>query len=539
MKDLEIPLGKRSKKYRFFEILPAALSYLLVVAPFILSAIAPIFGVVYLLVLVTTLLVKALGIAVRTSQGYNVLKRATKVDWGKRLLDVERAIDGVVKKGAADEYGAEAHLDNLNKIAAQPEDFPRPSEVCHAIIIPSYNEAYETLVGTIEAIVKTTYDKKRVYFVLSNEERGDREEEEKVAERLKKKFGKVFKEFFVFEHPDGLPNEVVGKGANITFAGRELAKILKERGVDVSKIIVTSMDSDNKMSECYLDYVAYEFAVHTERKRLAFQPISLFMNNIWDVPAPMRIIATGNSFWNIICSMRPHALRNFAAHSQPMDALVGMDFWSKRTIVEDGHQYWRSLFYFKGDYRVLPIFAPIYQDAVLSDTLFKTLKAQFIQLRRWDYGASDVAYVGDRLFSDKKKRRMKFFKLFPKFVRLLDGHVTLAAMAPMIAISGWIPFIVNHSSKNMLVYNFPNIIGAMQTVASIGLLVTVLFSMKMLPPRPAKYKKHRSVWMVVQWIMMPVVSIFYNSFTAFYSQTRLMAGKYMEKFDVTEKVVKK
>ena len=539
MRDLEIPLGKRSKKYRFFEILPAALSYLLVVAPFVLSAVAPIFGVAYLLILVTTLLVKALGVAVRTSQGYGVLKSATKVDWRRRLMDVEEAANGVAKTRVAGGYGVEAHLENLDKIVAQPKNYPRPSEVCHAIIIPSYNETYETLVGTIEAIKKTTYDKKRVYFVLSYEERGDREVEKKVAERLKKKFGKVFKEFFVFEHPDGLPDEVVGKGANTTFAGRELAKILKEKGVDLSKIIVTSMDSDNKMSECYLDYVAYEFVVNTDRKRLAFQPISLFMNNIWDVPAPMRIIATGNSFWNIICSMRPHALRNFAAHSQPLDALSEMDFWSKRTIVEDGHQYWRSLFHFKGDYRVLPIFAPIYQDAVLSDTLIKTLKAQFIQLRRWDYGASDVAYVGDRLFASKKRRGMKFFKLFPKFVRLLDGHVTLAAMAPMIAISGWIPFIVNHSSKSMIVYNFPNIIGTMQLVASVGLFVTILFSMKMLPPRPAKYKKHKSILMVAQWILMPVVSIFYNSFTAFYSQTRLMMGRYMERFDVTEKVVKK
>ena len=43
-------------------------------------------------------------------------------------------------------------------------------------------------------------------------------------------------------------------------------------------------------------------------------------------------------------------LRNFASHSQPLKALIGMNFWSTRTIVEDGHQYWRSLFYFEGKY---------------------------------------------------------------------------------------------------------------------------------------------------------------------------------------------
>jgi hypothetical protein len=43
--------------------------------------------------------------------------------------------------------------------------------------------------------------------------------------------------------------------------------------------------------------------------------------------------------------------------------------------------------------------------------------------------------------------------------------------------------------------------------------------------------------MVLQWAYLPVTTIVYNSFAAFYSQTRLMLGKYMDKFDVTEKAV--
>ncbi len=131
-----------------------------------------------------------------------------------------------------------------------------------------------------------------------------------------------------------------------------------------------------------------------DRQHYSYQPVSLFTNNIWDASAPMRVIAMSNSFFNVISTMRPHILRNFASHSQPLAALEGMDFWSKRTIVEDGHQYWRSLFYFEGDYGVVPIRVPIYQDAVISETFRETLKAQFVQLRRWDYGASDVGLCG-------------------------------------------------------------------------------------------------------------------------------------------------
>ena len=302
-------------------------------------------------------------------------------------------------------------------------------------------------------------------------------------------------------------------------------------------VIVTTLDSDNKPHECYFDQVAYEFIVHEDRKRLSYQPVSIFTNNIWDAPAVTRVVACTNSFWNLICTMRPHTLRNFASHSQPLDALVEMNFWSTRTIVEDGHQYWRSLFYFDGNYDVLAIRAPIYQDAVLSDTLLKTLKAQWIQLRRWDYGASDVAFVGEYMLS--KDRTVRYLSLIPKFIRLLDGHVTLAALAPIVAFGGWGPLLFNIESRDLLAHNLPVVVSYIQTIAMMSLFASIILSIKMLPPRPKKYRSTKKIIMVLQWVMSPVIAIVYTSFCAFYSQTRLLIGAYMEKFDVTEKVVKK
>ena len=139
------------------------------------------------------------------------------------------------------------------------------------------------------------------------------------------------------------------------------------------------------------------------RQQCSFQPICLFNNNLWDVPAPMRVAATSNSFWNVVSSMRPTTLKNFASHSQGLYPLEEMGFWSKRTIVEDGHQYWRSYFFFDGNYEVVPLRMGIGQDAVLSSTYRKTLKAQFVQMRRWAYGASDDAYIATRLLSGKFK----------------------------------------------------------------------------------------------------------------------------------------
>ena len=375
-------------------------------------------------------------------------------------------------------------------------------------------------------------------MALAYEERGG-EAMENTAKELHKTFKGVFKDFLLVKHPANLPNEVKGKGPNLTYAGNYVASYVKSKHIPVENVIVTSLDSDNRMHEKYLDSVAYEFITHWDRQHLSYQPVSLFMNNIWDAPAPTRVIAVSNSFFNVISTMRPHSLRNFASHSQPLQALEAMGFWSKRTIVEDGHQYWRSLFFFSGDYKVLPIRIPIYQDAVIGETFWQTVKAQFVQVRRWDYGASDVAYVGVRLFTSRDKRPMPFLKLFPKFWRLLDGHVMLAIMAPIITAGGWVPMIMNASAHTMVGYNLPNIVSVVETFAMIGLIITVLISFRMLPPRPAKYKKGRAVFMFLQWILMPVTSILYQSLAAFYAQTRLMLGLYMEKFDVTKKVIKK
>jgi hypothetical protein len=276
--------------------------------------------------------------------------------------------------------------------------------------------------------------------------------------------------------------------------------------------------------------------VHPEPRHAAFQPLALFLNNIWDVPAPMRVLATGNSFWNLIVSLRPNMLRNFAAHSQSMAALIDMDFWSVRTIVEDGHQFWRSYFRYDGHYEVIPIYVPIYQDAVLSDTYRKTLKAQFVQLRRWAYGASDVPYVAERIFT--RMRTAPLGDGIAKFLRLLEGHVSWASASIILLFGAWGPLYINpEANRSLVAHELPTIASGLQQIATIGLFITVFLAFRMLPPRPERYRRHRNVFMLLQWILMPITSVVYGSAAALYSQTRLLLGRYLDKFDVTEKAV--
>ena len=535
MIDLEIPIGKRTKAYRFFEMVPALLSYGALILLIVLSLVSPLLAAVYLMLIIVTLLVKAVGIAYHTIGGRNALEKSKKIDWRERLEDFNTPVQSyeLQLKASSKAFGMSTHIDNLRLAAADPAAFPKPNDVYNLVIIAAYNEGYEILEPTIQSLLATTYDKNHLIVTLAYEDRGG-PDMEKTAFRLQKKFASKFVDFVLVKHPRDLPNEVVGKGGNITFAGKLMQKWLDDKGIEYKNVLVTTLDSDNRPHATYFDYATYEFIVHEDRKHLAFQPISLFLNNIWDVPAPMRVVATGNSFWNIISSMRPHSLRNFASHSQPMEALVEMDFWSTRTIVEDGHQYWRSYFYFNGNYEVIPLFVPIYQDAVLDTTYVKTLKAQFIQLRRWAYGASDVPYVATRIFS--RNRNVPLLAGLSRLLTLIDGHLTLAVVSILVAVGGWVPLFINTQAyHDVVAHQLPDVISIIQRIALIGLFITVFLSLKMLPKRPERYKRHRNLGMILQWFLMPVTAIGYSATAALYSQTRLLFGRYLTKFDVTNK----
>ena len=546
MTNIEIPLfesrnGKRTAKYRFFEILPGSISIGAIVLLVVLSLFSPLAASVYVLFLVLLMFIRSAGIAYRTVQGRTTLSKTAKINWSKWLSELEKPTEFAKlyqERLKSKSYGLQQHAINLQRVSEVPGEYPLPSQIYHGVIIALYNESYDVLGPTLQSVLDSDYDPEHLYIILAYEQRGGKAAKDTVK-AAKSDFSGKFADFLVYEHPADTPGEVIGKGGNITYAGQQFAKYVAKKGINPDNIIITTLDCDNKPDPKYFSYLTYEWIVTPNRQRVSFQPIAMFTNNIWDAPAPMRVIAASNSFWNIISTMRPHMLRNFASHAQGLAPLIGMNFWSTRTIVEDGHQYWRSYFYLDGDYEVVPLRIAIGQDAVLSDTYRKTLKAQFIQLRRWAYGSSDIAYVANNLL--RKDSTIKFFAGWSRFLRLLESHVTQACIAPIIAFGAWAPLFLNSEAARhtILANDLPLVVASVQQIAIVGLCITIFVSLTMLPPRPKRYKKAKGIMMILQWILMPVNALVYTSASAYTAQIKLMTGHYMEKFDVTEKAVKK
>lgn len=525
---IEIPLkSEKSRRYRAYEILPGALSWTILLAPVLLSLINASITAIIIIAYFLLWFVRAIGLNVRVLQGYNTMQRHQKYDWLCMNDELEN-----LEASKPSKTIPKWHQEVIRRVSQEPTPL-KPSEIVHVAIIANWNEGREILEPTLQSLLDSSYDARKLIVFLAYEERGGPEVEAR-NKQLVQDYQKHFRYMDATKHIDG-PNEVIGKGGNITHSARVLEKYLKQEGIDPNTVIVTTLDADNRPHKHYFQALNYTVAASVDPLRVSYQPVPSYTNNIWDAPAPMRVIATGNSFWNLVLSLRPHMLRNFSSHAQSMQALIDMDFWSVRTVVEDGHQFWRSYFKFDGNYEVYPIYLPIYQDAVLSDTYTKTFKAQFIQLRRWAYGASDIAYVADKAFytPNKAPRLDRFFK----FMRLLEGHISWATSPLILAFAAFVPVFFN--SESYTANQLPIIASRIQTVALAGIFITFFLSFKTLPPKPARYKRHRSFFMVIQWVLLPVTTILYNALAALTSQTRLMFGRYLEKFDLTQKGTRK
>lgn len=126
MIDIEIPVGKRKLSYRLFEMLPAALSYGALALLVILSIIDPLYAAIYLIFVIITLIVKAIGIAIHTIRGNSRLTAAQKINWNQRLRQLESPVESYESlEGASliSEFGRQAHSENLRLMAADPGAF--------------------------------------------------------------------------------------------------------------------------------------------------------------------------------------------------------------------------------------------------------------------------------------------------------------------------------------------------------------------------------------------------------------------------------
>lgn len=504
--------GREYKIYRLLEILPGFLSWATLITLILLSYFEPVFMAFFIIAFDVYWLLLVIYLGIHLAVSYRQMKRGIKTDWRKKCQELgKRSVE-------TPDGHKEMSVDDLIQL----------------VIFPVYNESYEIIRPSFEAIAHGRYPAKNMIVALTIEERGGEAVKES-ARRIKEEFASCFRDFILTVHPDGLAGEMKGKGANQAWA----AKIIKERfdqdkNIDPDHIIVSVFDIDTMIYPDYFYCVAYNFLTVEKPYRASYQPVPVYHNNVWQAPFFARVAASSNTFWQMMQQIRQEKLATYSSHSMTWRALVDVGFWSKTMVSEDSRIFWHCFCHYKGDYRVEPLYYPVSMDVTMDRNFYLTARSLYFQQRRWGWGVENLPYL---IFNTGKMwKEIPKGLFFSRIFTQLYGFHSWATNALIIGAIGWLPLLIGGDAFNSsaLSTNLPFITRTLMTLAMSGLIFSAILSTILLPERPERYGFWKNIAMLLQWIILPFTIIIFGSIPGIEAQTRLMFKKYLG-FMVTPK----
>jgi cellulose synthase/poly-beta-1,6-N-acetylglucosamine synthase-like glycosyltransferase len=503
-----IPLSQHTQQ-RLLEILPGALTWFALLVPVVAAFAIRLNddGMLWILGLGAVLLdaywLVRTTVTVRgVRQTLKALTATEAIDWWQRCEEFE---------------------------AALPEGAPAPSEVVHCALIPTYTESYDVLRATVAALAAQNYPEHlRVCAIITREtDTGGIEN----VDRLREEFAESFRLFLHIRDPL-LPGIVVGKSAAMAYGGPVLKAACDELGLDPARTMVTDLDSDFRLHPQYFAYLTLQFCSARDRLFSIWQPVPVFLNNIWRVPTAVRVMATAATQWQMFLHQNPHRLVMFSSYTLSLQLLADVGYWDSDVIPEDSRFFWKAFFHCGGKLNTRPAFLPVYGDAPRARGYAATHASQYNQIKRWAWGATDIPYVTSRMLSHPEipwRRRAR------RYANLIFNHLTWATLPLLLFFGGALPAFID------LDYSLSSTAALLGSVSASILTITLLNTLLLVQvdyricPKPREWPWWRRRWAELQLFTYPVVGLALSVIPALEAQTRLMFGAYLE-YRVTEKV---
>lgn len=540
---------------RLLEVVPGLVSWVLILSPLVLSLRWPEVVAWFVLSFDFYWLYKAIVLTTSVCVTFVRIRRTVAADWrtrafaladpAARLGEIDRLVplvqarilelDRAGKRRAAG--GGRRQLERLDGerrdlarlLARRGQPIPDPGSLFHVALIPTYTEPFEKLHETIRALAEADYPRElRMVAIITRET--DLVGRENVA-RLRELFGDRFLNFFHILDPLE-PGIVVGKSSAMAYGGRWLYRELVRLGFDPRSVVVTDLDSDYRVHPQYFGYLTYTFLTDPDRYRRLYQPVPMFHNNLWETPLPVRLVAVGATHVQMYRSLTPEKLVSFSSYAVSLQTIHEVDYWATDAIPEDSRFYWKSFFRYSGEFRAVPLFIPMYGDAVRARSYPRTLMQQYTQIRRWAWGITDIPYYIRNAFAHREiPRGLRIRRL----IDLWLDHINWA-IAPFVIIFGSnVPLLLNpRFAETTLGQNLPLYAAWLLSGAFCCLLVLILVEERIAPRRPVGWGAARRLGSYLQWLALPIVGLVFSNLPALDAQTRLMAGRYLE-YRVTEK----
>lgn len=533
--------------WRALEIVPGALSWLAIILPVVLSLLLPVAASCIMIVYTVTWLFRSIKLSYNLYRSTIVVKKTLNTDWEKMIslndrpekIEYEIArLHNIESKNRPDPKNNKEikELQTLKTSIRHLQttgQYKKSRDILHAVIFVTYKENHELIRESVKSYVAGTWNSSRMILVFAGEE-SDQSNLRRIGEKIQKEFGGKFMHFMTTVHPQNIPGEIKGKSSNATYAAKQLKKYLDAQKIDYENVVVSNFDADTVVHPHYFSELTFKYLTADRRTEKGYQPTHMFHNNIWDVPMAPRIVALGCTFWRMAESMEQDKYKSFSSRSIGFKTVLDVNYWDPSVIPEDSRQYWTAYFIYSGRHRLIPIYSPVYMDAVLSNTYVKTFQSQYSQLRRWAWGVCDFPFVALNLWKNKNIKTSQKIFLITDF---LKNSLMWATGPILITFMGFLPGVLNPGFRDtVLAYNLPQIMSNILTLASGGIVMCAIISLNLVPLNPKKGAWGRVI-LCVQWLFIPIVSIILSAIPALDAQTRLMFGKYLE-YKVTQKARK-
>jgi hypothetical protein len=538
---------------RLLEMVPGTISWAVLILPLWLSFSYPTLVAYFVLSFDFYWLCRALWFSGAVIVAYRRIRGVLAVDWTERVAGLEALASqraeiearvgdagiassgtfGITMTGHVDRQArvrARQRLEDLRRVMQLPEAPPSADELIHLALIPTYTESLDKLRHTVRALAEAHWPTERkICAIITRETDAGGIENVRV---LREEFGDAFAEFIHILDPLE-PGIVVGKSSAMAWGGRYLYRLLvRERGMDPRRIMITDLDADYRVHPQYFAYLAWVHLTDPNRETQLYQPIPYFHNNIWEAPMLQRLFAAVLTQLQMWRSVLPEKLQSFGSYSTTLHLVHDVGYWATDAIPEDSRFYWKSYFRYGDSFRAVPLFIPIYGDAVRARGYWRSMAEQYLQARRWAWGVTDIPYVIQNAI---RSPGIPFWSRFWRVMNLFGEHINWA-IAPFVVMFGaTVPLLINPAfAETTLGQNLPLFASAMLTLALVSLLVLVVVEYQIVPPRPAHWGVVQRFISYVQWFGLPFVGIFFSTLPALDAQTRLLTGRYLE-YRVTEK----
>lgn len=513
--------SSKSTLYRALEILPGTLTWLTFILPFFFSFYYPEIVAIFIIFFTLNWLFRSTLLALDLVRGYWKVRTASRINWLRRCQKFDK---GKTNLTLEEKYNLELIHRRDNEIQF--------SDLTHVIILVTYKEPLALLRQSIDSYITSSFPvKEKLIFVLAGEQRDPTFPA--TARTLQTEYSTKFRDFLITTHPKDLPNEVIGKSANTTWAAKQFKKYVDEKGLNPPHILLHNFDADTLVHPQYFAEISYRYLLTPDRTTVAFQPFHFYHNNIWAVPVFVRMLAISCSFWKVAESQRQDKFRSFSSRSNPFQMILDVNYWDPSVIPEDSRQYWTAYLRYRGHHPVIPLYSPLYLDAVQDTNYWRTIRAQYAQLRRWSWGITDFPWLVHKFWADRQiPIHSKLYQLYD----LLIGHWYWATAPFLLTFLGSLPGLLNPSyNQTILAARTPEVISLILTLSSIGILACIGISFALIPrPQRTHHRLLAYLSLIFQWILIPIVSLIFSAIPAIHSQTNLMRGKYLE-YRVTPK----